>query len=567
MPPKQPSAGGATSSKGTQGPRHHSGKHSKAASGPTAAQQAQPAQPAKKVRSRPKKKQSKSGAAGGAGGPGGKEDDAGKQRLKVVVRRLPPNLPEDIFWKSVEPWTGKQLVDKPAPILVKQTAAAEDAPTRVGQETDDGEQHEATKDSSDDAANPANAAAEAKSAAPPIVKPGPYIHLGVPAQEKLVWRRYVQGKFKTPPNAASSSSQSSLPHVHSRAYLRFRSLTDLLDFHRNFDGHVFRDSKGRESVALVEWAPYQKVPPLASVAGGQTQVRRRPDKREGTIHEEPDFLAFVERLEKGGKEEASEERKDTKSDAEVMAFLSAATSAKGKETADSAAGDKKKLTPLLEHLKAKKAQSAAAAAAAAQAKAASKKQKGKGAAGPAGKGAATSGKKGAASSKQTDAQVEAVRAHMKASIGGPASPSAPDTSSPKPPTGPANRKGKSKELKPSAAAHHAKKGTSTPPTSSTAAGGPPSSSASTTSIPTGPKAQQQQQKNRAAKWKAKGKDKEKGTQEEAAGGAGGAAGGKKGSQQQQGKGNRPKPGSDHAGGGAPAAAASAPTPTLLRRPD
>lgn len=27
-----------------------------------------------------------------------------KPRLKVIVRRLPPNLPEDIFWKSVEQW-------------------------------------------------------------------------------------------------------------------------------------------------------------------------------------------------------------------------------------------------------------------------------------------------------------------------------------------------------------------------------------------------------------------------------------------------------------------------------
>jgi regulator of nonsense transcripts 3 len=28
----------------------------------------------------------------------------GTERLKTVVRRLPPNLPEDIFWQSVQPW-------------------------------------------------------------------------------------------------------------------------------------------------------------------------------------------------------------------------------------------------------------------------------------------------------------------------------------------------------------------------------------------------------------------------------------------------------------------------------
>lgn len=26
------------------------------------------------------------------------------ERLKTVVRRLPPNLPEDVFWQSVQPW-------------------------------------------------------------------------------------------------------------------------------------------------------------------------------------------------------------------------------------------------------------------------------------------------------------------------------------------------------------------------------------------------------------------------------------------------------------------------------
>ena len=26
------------------------------------------------------------------------------ERLKTVVRRLPPNLPEDVFWQSVQQW-------------------------------------------------------------------------------------------------------------------------------------------------------------------------------------------------------------------------------------------------------------------------------------------------------------------------------------------------------------------------------------------------------------------------------------------------------------------------------
>ena len=32
------------------------------------------------------------------------------ERLKIVVRRLPPNLPEEIFWQSVSEWVSDQTV-------------------------------------------------------------------------------------------------------------------------------------------------------------------------------------------------------------------------------------------------------------------------------------------------------------------------------------------------------------------------------------------------------------------------------------------------------------------------
>jgi regulator of nonsense transcripts 3 len=32
------------------------------------------------------------------------------ERLKIVVRRLPPNLPEDIFWQSVQTWVSEDNV-------------------------------------------------------------------------------------------------------------------------------------------------------------------------------------------------------------------------------------------------------------------------------------------------------------------------------------------------------------------------------------------------------------------------------------------------------------------------
>lgn len=32
------------------------------------------------------------------------------ERLKAVVRRLPPNLPEDVFWQSVLQWVSDETV-------------------------------------------------------------------------------------------------------------------------------------------------------------------------------------------------------------------------------------------------------------------------------------------------------------------------------------------------------------------------------------------------------------------------------------------------------------------------
>lgn len=56
----------------------------------------------KKSQSRPKaNKEKRQGQSKGGGGT---------ERLKTVVRRLPPNLPEHIFWQSVQGWVTDDTV-------------------------------------------------------------------------------------------------------------------------------------------------------------------------------------------------------------------------------------------------------------------------------------------------------------------------------------------------------------------------------------------------------------------------------------------------------------------------
>lgn len=63
--------------------------------------------PVGKAKNKEKDKEKKPKASGGGGG-GGQKSQA--ERLKTVVRRLPPNLPEDIFWQSVAPWVSDETV-------------------------------------------------------------------------------------------------------------------------------------------------------------------------------------------------------------------------------------------------------------------------------------------------------------------------------------------------------------------------------------------------------------------------------------------------------------------------
>ncbi|TFK32063.1 Smg-4/UPF3 family-domain-containing protein, partial [Crucibulum laeve] len=124
------------------------------------------------------------------------------ERLKTIVRRLPPNLPEDVFWQSVQPWV---------------------------------------------------------------------------TDETVSWKTYYQGKFRKRLNKEN---------IPSRAYIAFKNEEQLALFSREYDGHLFRDKAGNESQAVVEFAPYQKVP----------AEKKKPDARNATIEKDEDYISFLESL-------------------------------------------------------------------------------------------------------------------------------------------------------------------------------------------------------------------------------------------------------------------------------
>ncbi|PWN37817.1 uncharacterized protein FA14DRAFT_183631 [Meira miltonrushii] len=216
-----------------------------------------------------------------------------KIKLKVIIRRLPPNLPEHIFWQAISPWVLRSESQKGvAPTEDKSGSLAESSSSKV------------------------------------------------PFADQAY---FVPGKLKDGSRRGVQADSNASPHTFSRAYIRFHKTDDLVNFHRGFDGHLFRDSKGNEYFAVVEFAPFQRMP--------EDGVRRKkPDTLAGTIEEDEHYKQFVSILTQTEAELAQEKGQGQleKTDAQLMAHLTSLS-------ADSQNAQKQaKSTPLLEHLRAQR---------------------------------------------------------------------------------------------------------------------------------------------------------------------------------------------------------------------
>ncbi|KAN0094534.1 Smg-4/UPF3 family domain containing protein [Tylopilus felleus] len=106
-----------------------------------------------------------------------------------------------------------------------------------------------------------------------------------PTDETVTWKSYHPGKLRT--------KRLNKEGILSRAYIAFKSEAQLVTFSRAYDGHMFRDKAGKESHAVVEYAPFQKVP----------AEKKKTDARNNTI--DKDYVSFLETLKGGAKTEST----------------------------------------------------------------------------------------------------------------------------------------------------------------------------------------------------------------------------------------------------------------------
>ncbi|KAJ1908819.1 hypothetical protein IWQ60_011509, partial [Tieghemiomyces parasiticus] len=173
-------------------------------------------------------------------------------KLKVVIRRLPPSLPEAEFWAAVAPFVPFPV---PEPAVTTTTAkvslGSERFPNTTELAVDDASAATpAPEVTVEGGANPSsNETTEVEPAATKVVERTVRLYPASPVAfrgDYQCW--YFPGKV--PKNRAKTP-------VLSRAYIGFTKTEELVQFNRDFNGYVFTDDKGQEYPALVEYAPNQ----------------------------------------------------------------------------------------------------------------------------------------------------------------------------------------------------------------------------------------------------------------------------------------------------------------------
>ncbi|KAG5455397.1 MAG: Smg-4/UPF3 family-domain-containing protein [Olpidium bornovanus] len=157
-------------------------------------------------------------------------------KTKVVIRRLPAHLPPETFWESVKPWVNDEEIDWKCFIPGKLPTS--DRWQRLVMHVAVGNRH--------------------------LTLSARHLSLDSPTTARLDCSRAKMAAF-------------------SRAYIHFKFLEAVLAFHRGYDGHVFEDGSGNASRAVVEFAPFQGIP----------KEKKKKNQRQGTIDEDPDYLAFL----------------------------------------------------------------------------------------------------------------------------------------------------------------------------------------------------------------------------------------------------------------------------------
>lgn len=174
-------------------------------------------------------------------------------RLKVVVRKIPAKLPEHVFVKSIRPWLPH------CRYFYYRSPLASGGPEMLSSHT---------------------------------------------------------GNSSSSSSSSKVLSQQDKPEF-SVAYLGFSNIDALLEFYRAFNGWKFVSKTGHIDYAIVEYAPFQKIPRNSELISSPSEQSARSmrskkvkDRFEDTIFQDHEFKKFCDTLNQIEKRNASVSRGD-----------------------------------------------------------------------------------------------------------------------------------------------------------------------------------------------------------------------------------------------------------------
>ncbi|KAJ2451387.1 hypothetical protein GGF42_004266 [Coemansia sp. RSA 2424] len=232
-----------------------------------------------------------------------------KPTTKVSIRWLPVDLPEHVFWRSVEPalpWFDPQsvgsLVQKEREVLHRPCSLPEAVSADNGAASAEAEatleQDAAPRDEGAESVGDAQVPLATGDVLPSSKGTTTMAMVDVYESRNLdrldskpYWRAFVPGK---------QHQSKAKPTNPSRAYILFATREEVDHFYKRYHGHVF-SKNGAVSRAVVELAAFQHVP----WSVGASTV----DRLSGTIDDDPDFIAFLamdpNSIDDGAKDEAT----------------------------------------------------------------------------------------------------------------------------------------------------------------------------------------------------------------------------------------------------------------------
>ncbi|KAJ2488578.1 hypothetical protein IWW37_004687 [Coemansia sp. RSA 2050] len=218
-----------------------------------------------------------------------------KPVTKVAIRWLPVDLPEHVFWRSVEtalPWFDSQqvgaVVQKERLVLRELNSGPEAIGTNA--EATANTKPETTPDQGSVPKGESEAECDPQPSLEAVADDVLPLSLGATTTTMVdvyesgnlsrldsepYWRAFIPGK---------QHQSRAKPADPSRAYILFAMPAEVDHFYRHYHGHAF-SKNGSVSRAVVELAAFQHAPWSIGTSAG--------DMLSGTIDEDPDFIAFL----------------------------------------------------------------------------------------------------------------------------------------------------------------------------------------------------------------------------------------------------------------------------------